>query len=406
MILSVNLRVRAAGLALLVLSACQEKPSDSVVAATASRNAAKSPRKVEVIPAVEERVTRGVEATGTLAAQEEVALAMKVAGQITELAVDLGDRVAKGQVIAKLDPADFQLQVEQASAALQQARALLGLNASGTDERVDFAKAPTVIQAAAALQQATLSRDRAQQLYDSQLIPRSDYDAAIAAARVAEGAYQDARQDIRNRQGVLAQRKSELALAKQQLEYSVLRSPIDGAVSARPASEGQFVAAGTPIVTIVKVHPLRLRLPVPERAAAQVRVGQQVQIRVDGDANVYPARVNRISPLIDQTNRTLLVEAEAPNQRGLLRPGAFVRAEIVAQSNQPAVFVPASAVVTFAGLEKVLIVENGKTVEKQVRTGRKEENRIEIAEGLEAGEKVIVRPGTLVGGMPVEIVSR
>jgi len=83
-----------------------------------------------------------------------------------------------------------------------------------------------------------------------------------------------------------------------------------------------------------------------------------------------------------------------------------VRAEIVAQSNQPAVFIPASAVVTFAGLEKVLTVENGKTVEKQVRTGRKEENRIEIAEGLDAGEKVIVRPGTLVGGMPVEIVSR
>jgi RND family efflux transporter MFP subunit len=406
MSLSVQLRVRAAYLALFVLTACQEKPSDSVAAATASQNAAKSPRKVEVTAAVEERVTRGVEATGTLAAQEEVALAMKVAGQITELDVDLGDRVAKGQVIAKLDPADFQLQVEQASAALQQARALLGLNASGTDERVDFTNAPTVIQAAASLQQATLNRDRAQQLYDSKLIPRSDYDAAIAGARVAEGAYQDARQDIRNRQGVLAQRKSELALAKQQLEYSVLRSPIDGAVSARPASEGQFAAAGTPIVTIVKVHPLRLRLPVPERAAAQVRVGQQVQIRVDGDANMYSGRVNRISPLIDQTNRTLLVEAEAPNQHGLLRPGAFVRAEIVAQSNQPAVFIPASAVVTFAGLEKVLTVENGKTVEKQVRTGRKEENRIEIAEGLDAGEKVIVRPGTLVGGMPVEIVSR
>jgi RND family efflux transporter MFP subunit len=145
---------------------------------------------------------------------------------------------------------------------------------------------------------------------------------------------------------------------------------------------------------------------VPERAAAQIRVGQAVQIRVDGDPRVYPARVSRISPLIDQTNRTLLVEAEAPNQRGLLRPGAFVRAEIVAQANQPAVFVPAAAIVTFAGLEKVITVENGKTVEKEVRTGRKEDNRVEITEGIEAGEKVVVRPGTLVGGMPVEIVSR
>jgi RND family efflux transporter MFP subunit len=169
---------------------------------------------------------------------------------------------------------------------------------------------------------------------------------------------------------------------------------------------GQFVAAGAPVATIVKIHPLRLRLPVPERAAAQIKVGQEVRIRVDGDTNVYPARVSRISPLIDQTNRTLLVEAEAPNPKGLLRAGAFVRAEIVAQRNQPAVFVPASAVVSFAGLEKVFTVESGTLVEKRVRTGRKEDDRVEIAEGLQPGEQVVVRPGTLVGGMKVEIVNR
>lgn len=401
------LELHKAGLCLCLLacSACQFKTSDKVAAATARTEAA-TVRKVRVVPAIEERITRGIEATGTLAAQEEVSLAMKLSGQITELTVDLGDTVKKGQVIAKLDPTDFRLQVEQAAAALQQARARLGLDPIGNDQKVDPTKTPSVLQASAALEQAKLNRGRAQQLYDSKLIPRSDYDAAVAAAQVADGAYQDAIDEIRNRQGILAQRKSELALAKQQLDYTVMYSPIDGSVSARPASIGQFVAAGAPIVTIVRVHPLRLRMPVPERAASGIRIGQQVKIRVDGDSSVYAARVNRISPSIDQTNRTLLVEAEAPNQRGLLKPGAFVRAEIVVQTNQPAIFIPTSALVAFAGLDKVFTVESGKTVEKQVLIGRKEDDKTEITEGLTAGEQVIILPGTLVEGVSVQVVSR
>jgi RND family efflux transporter MFP subunit len=372
------------------------------VSAGSDREGSSEPQKVRLVAATEERVAKTIEATGTLAAQDQVAVAMKVAGRISELSVDLGDRVRKGQVIARIDPTDLKIQMDQASAALQGARTRLGLEPSGTNEKIDPQQTALVKQARAALTQAKLNRDRAQQLVNSELIARSDLDAAVAAHQVAEGQYQDAVEEIRNRQAVLAQRRSELEFAKQQLAYAELVSPIDGAVVDRQSSVGQFLAAGTPVVTLVRVHPLRLRLPVPERAAGEVRVGQPVKIRVDQESGEYFGRITRLSPAIDQANRTLLVEAEVPNERGVLKPGSFVRAELTT-AEQSSVFVPASALVTFAGLEKVITIENGKAVERAVRTARKGADRVEIAEGLKAGEQVVVRPGSLVGGQPVVV---
>lgn len=399
----------AAGGGVLVLClvvGCQTDRPASAAAGASGKGASIQPRKVRVAPAKEERVSRAIEATGTLAAQDQVALAMKVTGKIESITVDLGDRVRKGQVIATLDPTDLRMGVERAAATLQQARTRLGLLPDGKDDRVIPEQTATVRQAKALFNEAKVKRDRARQLYDEKLIASSDLDAAIAAYAVAQGRYQDAMEEIRNRQAVLAQRKSELEMARQQLAYGVLRSPMDGAVFERQVSAGQYVAAGAPVVTIVRVDPLRLRLPVPERAAASVRVGQEVSLTVDQDSNTYHGRVTRLSPAIDQSNRTLLVEAEVPNPRGTLRPGAFVRAQLMTQANQPAVFVPASALVTFAGIEKVITIENGKSVERPVKTGRKDADKVEIAEGLKAGEQVVVRPGNLVGGQPVTILQR
>jgi RND family efflux transporter MFP subunit len=165
------------------------------------------------------------------------------------------------------------------------------------------------------------------------------------------------------------------------------------------------VAAGAPVVSIVTIHPLRLRLPVPERPALRVRAGQTVRLRVDQEQTVHTGRVARISPAIDETSRTLLVEAEIPNPNGVLRPGAFVRAEILTDTEQNAVFVPPSALVTFAGIERVLSVAEGKAVEKAVKTGHREEDRLEIVEGLQAGDLVILKPGNIAGGQPVTVTN-
>src|SRR6185436_12619978 len=117
-------------------------------------------KEVTVTPAAERTLARTVAATGTLAADEQVVLGTKVAGRIAEVAVDLGTRVKRGQVIGRLDQSDFKLRVDQAEAALQQARVRLGLPATGTDEKVDPEQTAIVRQAHAVLEEARLTRDR------------------------------------------------------------------------------------------------------------------------------------------------------------------------------------------------------------------------------------------------------
>jgi membrane fusion protein, multidrug efflux system len=368
----------------------------------AGREAA-TPRLIRVIPAAQDRVAHGTVVTGTLAAEDQVVLSFKVSGRLSEIAVDLGSRVRKGQIIAQLDPTDFRLRVRQAEATLQQGRARLGLSPDGADDRVDPEHTPLVRQAHAMLDEARRSRDRMVMLWERQLIARAELDAATATLQVAEGRYEDAIEEVRNRQAVLAQRRSELAIARQQLLDSELKAPLDGAVRQRQASAGEYLAAGSPIVTVVRIHPLRLRLPVPERVAADVRIGQLVSVKVEGDRAVYRGQVARLSPAISEEDRTLLVEAEVPNEHGQLRPGAFAEAEIMTAAEERAVFVPASSIVTFAGIEKVMTVRDGLSVETRVLTGRRIEDRIEIVEGLKPEELVVVEPGNLVGGQPVTV---
>lgn len=390
------------GAALLAVSAagCGK---DSTPARAGGGAKAPEPHPVRVVAAAVGPFPRTVTVTGTLAADEEVIAGFKVAGRVGEIAVDLGSPVRKGQVLARLDPTDFRLRVEQAEAALRQVRAGLGLPRDGSVERVDPEKTALVREARAVLEEARLSRDRTEQLSEKNLIARSEVDASQSRLLVAESRYQAALEEIRNRQELLSERSSGLALARQQFSDTVLSAPIDGAVRERRASVGEFLAAGAPVFALVRVHPLRLRVAVPERDAPSVRVGQSVRVLLEGDPAAHAGRVARLSPSIQEQNRTLIVEAEVANREGKLRPGSFARAEIVVDADRTAVMVPAPAVVTFAGLEKVFVVEDGKAVEKRIRTGRRSGDRVEILEGVAAGETVVADPGNLVGGTPVTV---
>jgi RND family efflux transporter MFP subunit len=401
------MKIRIIGYFLIVIAMLSVAGCGSDYPATGAPQRAErgvaTPRLVHVVPAAQDTVARGTVVTGTLAAEDQVVLSFKVSGRLSEIGVDLGSRVRRGQIIAQLDPTDFRLRVRQAEAALQQARARLGLSPDGTDDRVDPEHTPVVRQAHAMLDEARRSRDRMATLWERQLIARAELDTATATLQVAEGRYQDAIEEVRNRQAVLAERRSELAIARQQLLDSELKAPLDGAVRQRQASAGEYLAAGSPVVTLVRIHPLRLRLAVPERMAADVRVGQQVNVKVERDRTVYRGQVARLSPAISEEDRTLMVEAEVPNEHGQLRPGAFAEAEIVTETEERAVFVPVSSIVTFAGIEKVMTVEDGLSIEKRVETGRRLGEQVEIVEGLKPEELVVVEPGNLVGGQPVTV---
>jgi len=387
----------------MAAAGCTDQPnaSASAAASTEKPGAATPPRPVKVFQAVEQRVPRTVTSTGALAADDTVVLGVKVPGRLVEQAVDLGTRVRKGQVIARIEQTDYKLRVEQAEAALQQARARLGLPPAGTDEQVDPEKTSIVRQARAVLDEARLSRARSTKLLEQNLIARAQDDTAEANLGVAEGRYHDALEEVRNRQATLTQRRSELELARQQLTDTVLVSPFDGAVSMRQAAVGEYLAAGAPVATLVRMHPLRLRLPVPEREAAGVRVGHVVRLTLEGDATVYQGRVVRLSPIVQEQNRTLLVEAEVPNPNAALKPGAFARADIVTDGSQPVIRVPAASLVTFAGVDKVLVVRQGKIGEVRVQTGRRANDSVEIVAGLKPGESVVLQPGNLAPGQAV-----
>jgi RND family efflux transporter MFP subunit len=400
-------RMRLYWLATPLLFVCAAGCTDDIKASQDKQVAASpaQPRQVKVLQAVEQRVARTVVVTGTLAAEDQVVVGTKVPGRLADISIDMGTRVRRGQVVARLDAGDYRLRVEQAEAALQQARARLGLTVTGTDERVDPEQTSIVRQARALLEEAQLTRDRSAKLMEQNLIARAQLDTAEANLKVAEGRYHDALEEVRNRQALLAQRRSELDLARQQLADTAMISPIDGAVAMKQASVGEYLAAGAPVATVVQIHPLRLRVNVPERDAADVRIGQAVRLTVEGDATVYQGRVVRLSPIVQEQNRTLSVEAEVPNERAVLKPGAFARADIVTQASDPVIRVPATALVIFAGIEKVLVVRQGKIVEIRVQTGRRANESVEIVSGLRPGEQVVLQPGNLAPGQAV-VVTR
>ncbi len=367
----------------------------------AARDAAEEPRGVTVATAALQPLERAVSVTGTLAAEEQVALSFKVTGRVHELNVDLGSAVRRGQVLARLTPTDFELRLQQADAALQQARARLGLQPHVDESTVDPEHTALVRQSRAVRDEARLTHERVKTFVERGISSRADLDAAEAALEVAEGRYQDAIEEIRNREAVLAQRRSELALARQALEDTVLRAPIDGGVRERQVTVGEFRSAGTPVLTIVRTDPLRLRMAVPERAASALRAGQPVRVRVEGDENSYEGKLVRLGAAIDEGNRTLPVEATVANHNGALRPGTFAAADIIVERNEKAIVIPSDAIVTFAGVQKVLLVKDGKAREQRIRTGRRDGDRVEILEGIRAGDVVIVRPGDVVDGVAV-----
>jgi len=383
-------------------AACAQDPADAN-APVGKEDA----RAVRVALATAGNLPRTVTATGTLAAEDQVVLNTKVSGRLAELPVDLGSTVEAGDVVAVLDRTDFRLRVEQAETALAQARARLGVDLDGSGDEMPPERASLVRQTAAVLEQARLQRGRMTALHKDGILARSELDAADADLRVAEARYHEALEEVRSRVALVAERRTQLRIAEQQLADATLRAPFDGAVRERHLSIGAYLDVGAPVVTIVRIHPLRLRLPLPEREAASVRVGQSVRVQLNGAPAETAAtgRVARVSPAVDETTRTVLIEAEIPNADGGLRPGAFATAEVVTDPAQSAVLVPSSSVVTFAGVTKVLGVSEGRVVEKRIRPGRKVGDTIEVLDGLAAGEAVIVEPGGLTSGQAVAVGS-
>jgi RND family efflux transporter MFP subunit len=385
------LRMICAGALAIGLASCSESAKE------ARTPVADEARSVKVATATLRPLERFLTVSGTLAAQEEATLSVKVPGRLEKVAVDLGSMVRRGDLIAQVERRDYELRLKQSKAAVAEARAAVGLSLEGREENTSVETIATVKQARAVLDEAVKNRERVQRLSREGISSKSEVDAVDAVHAVAMARHETAVEEARTRLAVLAQRRADLDVAQQQLIDTSILAPFDGAIQSRTASPGEHLQLGTPVASLVRLDPLRLRLEVPERESVLVQVGQSVRLAVEGNSNVFRGTVARVSPAITEQNRMLMIEADVPVQPGL-RPGLFVRAQVVVKENEPALCVPADALIVFAGIEKVIAVEEGKARERTVIAGRRAAGWVEIVSGLKPKDVVVLAPGNLRTG--------
>ncbi len=365
-------------------------------------NTATQPTTVEVTTAtaIMRELPQFFEATGSLTGDEQTDVAASTSGKVVAIGVDLGSYVKRGQMIVRLDDVDAKLrvqqaqaQVEQSVAALRQAEEKAGMRPG---QSFDPNRVPEVAKARVDLELAEKNLRRSERLIESGDISRSAYDeqksrrdqlkelydAAVSLARQSFAAVATARANVANAE-------SQLALARRNLSYALVFSPIDGFVAERTADLGEYVSPSAKVATIVRINPLRLRIDIPEQAIPEVKVGQSVSVTTSAwpDKN-FSGRIARVSPNVTPTSRTLTVEAEVENSSGALKPGQFATVRILQARSQPAVLVPARAVRTEAGVSRLFVIKDGQARERVVQLGQTEGDLVEVKNGVAANEAV------------------
>jgi RND family efflux transporter MFP subunit len=353
---------------------------------------APAPKSVVLHEVVTAELPRTLAVTGVLAAQEELVLGLQVGGRLQHLAVDVGDRVQAGQRLAWLDPRDFELDHELAVAAVATAYAKLGRPVTDDLAGIDIETMAPVREAQAVLADAKLQRDRMSTMVQEQLRAEADLEVLEAALGVATSRLQRARDEVATWIAEARQRRIDVDRAQKRLLDGKLVAPWAGRVAARHATVGQVLSAGERVLTLLRTDPLRLRLPVPERLVGDVAIGQIVRFTVDTGGPAREGRVVRLGAGLDRGNRTLLVEAEVENGDGSLLPGVFCRANIQVAERQPVIVVPKTAVVSFAGVDRVFTAAGDPPKAKGtvVRLGRDLGLSVEVVLGLAAGARIVL----------------
>jgi len=380
------------------LTGCSRSKGQSNASASASPTPAAI--SVSTTSAVVRQLPRYFEANGSLAANEQTDIAAETSGKVVAVGVDLGSSVRRGQMIVKLDDADFRIRVQQAQAQLDQARATLRQNEAKIGlrpgQKFNPENVPEVAGARSALELAEKNLRRYEKLVETGDISRSAYDQQKSQRDQLAEQYQalihQAQQNyatVANSQAAVDAAVTQVALAKRSLGYTVVVSPMPGYVSDRPADVGEYVSPQQKVATVVNLNPLRVRIDVPEQAIPQVRTGESVSVSVSGypDRN-FAGHVARVSPNVTTASRTLTVEADVENPKAELKPGQFATVRILLPQSAPAVLVPQRALRTISGSIYVFVIKNGHAEQRLVQSGQTEGDLVELKSGVAADEIV------------------
>ena len=284
-----------------------------------------------------------------------------------------------------------KLQYNFAQQRATHARALAKYGASQPDRLPPIEQTPDVQKAAAELALARQSFQRADELHKKQLVPKQTLDDAEAALRARQASYDSSLQTAKNLRADIDVSDANMKLADRQLRDAVIRAPFDGFIQKRLVSHGEFVKNQTPVMHVVRIDPLKVIAEIPEKMAPWIRVGQDVALHVDA----YPDRaiagkVSRISPAVSTSTRAFPFEALVPNHDALLKPGTFARVRIESSRVDQVMTLPYAAMQYRYGVNRVFVVQGGRLAARELKTGERLGDRIEILGGLQAGDVVAV----------------
>jgi RND family efflux transporter MFP subunit len=276
------------------------------------------------------------------------------------------------------------------------------------DRITDVRESTEVRRAQADLFDAEQHYNRVRTLVDQGIGSRSEQDQAQARYQAARAAYDSSVNQARNLLQEIERHKAALELQRKKLRDTTVYAPFAGSVKERQVTPGSYVRVNSPLFTLVKTDPLRLRLEIPERMAPWIRNGQTAEVAVEAFENrKFDGKVWRISPTVDQTKRTFIVEALVNNAGSELKAGSYARASLPTSRIEQVRLVPARAVAYVFGSNKAYVVRNDVIEARDVKLGDRFEADVEILEGLTDGDVVAVTQlGRLDTGTRVVVDSR
>jgi len=344
---------------------------------------ARAPMTVELAAVSRRPLTDYVTVVGNLIGLASVDVVPRLGGRIESIAVRLGDRVSRGQVVVKVEDREIREQINQAEASLDVNRANVG-------NRENDLKVSEL-----ALERARTSFERGIASRQSLEDAEARYNAAVSQLTVAKA-----------QQAQTMARIDELKIT---LSNTSVQSPVDGFVSRRNLDPGAFANANTVILSVVDISTVRLIVNVVERDFRRVTPGVAAEVEVDAfPGEHFAGTVSRVAPVFDPATRTATIEIEVPNPGFRLKPGMYARVRLTVEQRTDALTVPRNAVVDQNGARGVFLVVEGAARFQPVTTGIQDEAHIEVVEGLTEGQRVVttgalaLRDGDLVVLMPDE----
>ena len=308
----------------------------AAAAPTKAAAAGGAPVTVEASKVAYMRLPQMITAVGSLRSDESVTLRPEVAGRIASISFQEGQRVSKGAMLVRLDPAINDAEV-------QQARANLKLAKSKYDRAVDLAK--------------------------SNFISGQARDEAENNLRVAEAA---------------------LSLAQARRDKMEIRAPFSGSIGLRGVSTGDYVKEGADIVNLEAIDPLKVDFRVPEIYLTQVQVGQSLTVALDAmPGKTFEGKVFAVNPLVDAAGRSIVIRALVRNPDTSLRPGMFARVSLITRDEKNALVIPEQAIVPQGDEQFVFRIVDGKAVRSKVEVGVRRDAKVEIVKGLSPADTVV-----------------